>query len=691
MVTLYFFEAPAHLLYDACLSAAANIKDSMLTNAGSFSSRLSALLTATLICGTLHAQEKRDLTSLSVDDLMNVEVTSVSRKGQKVADTAAAVFVITQDDIRRSGATSIPEILRIVPGLNVARLNGNVWAISARGFNDQFADKLLVMIDGRSVYTPLFSGVFWDVQDTLLEDIDRIEVIRGPGGTLWGANAVNGIINIITKHAVDTQGTLLSAGGGAVEGSSAAGRYGGTFGHAGYYRIYGKSLDRPVSIGGVDPTHDASRLGRAGFRADWVSRGGDNFTAQGNIYRGTEGTIGLFDPTNPFVDRGSQDHVTGEDLQFRWTAIQSSRSDTTLGAVYSNSARSQPSLMLGERIFAIDFEHHLKIGSRNDTVWGAEYRMSFDRVGGPGLTLIRNTKADHTASAFVQDEIQVARRVHLGIGTKLLYDDGGSRLQFQPSVRVLFKASERQTLWAAGTSAVRTPSEIELYGRQVVGTFPDGTDKGGLIIETGNPNLRPERVESYELGYRWQAAYNITFDATAFHSRMRYLDGRQTNPPFLDASGRTIIPIGIENTVSGHSNGAEFFVTDAIAGNWNVALGYSFFQLSAVDNEGRRSSEEIGKITTPRHQLQLRSFVQLPRQFELDSSAYYVDRIAGDVRAYLRLDAQLLWHPTRRLELSISGQNLLHARHAEFVGVNSESELVTPLQRTMNGKVTWRF
>src|ERR1700737_2689826 len=244
MVTLYFFEAPAHLLYDACLSAAANIKDSMLTNAGSFSSGLSALLTATLICGTLHAQEKRDLTSLSVDDLMNVEVTSVSRKGQKVADTAAAVFVITQDDIRRSGATSIPEILRIVPGLNVARLNGNVWAISARGFNDQFADKLLVMIDGRSVYTPLFSGVFWDVQDTLLEDIDRIEVIRGPGGTLWGANAVNGIINIITKHTKDTQGGLVVAGTGNIEKNFGGARYGGKIGASTTYRVYSKYFGR---------------------------------------------------------------------------------------------------------------------------------------------------------------------------------------------------------------------------------------------------------------------------------------------------------------------------------------------------------------------------------------------------------------------------------------------------------------
>lgn len=649
---------------------------------------VTSFIALTLIAGAVRAQETRDVSSLSVDDLMNVEVTSVSRKGQKLADTAAAVFVITQDDIRRSGATSVPEVLRIVPGLDVARISGNVWAISARGFNGQFANKLLVMIDGRSVYTPLFSGVNWDVQDTLLEDVDRIEVIRGPGGTLWGANAVNGIINIITKHAIETQGTLVSAGGGAAEGSSAAARYGGSIGHNGYYRAYAKSFDRPASVGGVNATHDAWTLGRAGFRADWASREGDNFTAQGDIYRGAEATLGLFvDPANPFADRASLTHVAGEDLQFCWTAIQSSRSDTTLQAVYDYTARSQPSLVLSRHTFDIDFQHHLKLGSRNDAVWGAGYRSSNGRVGGPGVELVRDSNVASIASAFVQDEIQVARRFRVTIGTKLQYDPV-SHLQLQPTLRLLFKASERQTIWAAATSAVRTPSEVELYGRMNVGAFPDGRGNVGLIVLTGNTELKPERVESYEVGYRWQAAPNIALDATAFHNSMRGLAGTETKPPFLDSSRRMIIPIEIENTVNGHANGAELFLTDAVAANWNVALGYSFFQLSAIDDQGLRSSLKIGKISTPRHQLQLRSFVQLPRRLELDSSAYYVGRIGSDVRAYLRLDAQLSWHPARRWELSISGQNILHAGHAEFVGASGEA---TPVQRTVNGKVTWRF
>lgn len=657
-----------------------------------FSSRLISFiaLSLTLAGGALHAQEKRDLASLSVDDLMNVEVTSVSRKGQKLADTAAAVFVITQDDIRRSGATSIPEVLRMVPGVDVARVNGNSWAVSARGSNGQFANKLLVMIDGRSVYTPLFSGVFWDVQDTLLEDIDRIEVIRGPGGTLWGANAVNGIINIITKHSIDTQGALLSLGGGAADGSSAAGRYGGSFGHNGSYRVFGKTFDRPPSVGGAHPTEDAWSVGRAGFRADWASRKGDNFTAQGDIYRGTSATLGvLIDPADPFGDRSFSTRLSGDDLQFRWMAIQSSRSDTTLQAFVDDTARADPGVVLGRRTLDIDFQNHLKLGSRNDAVWGAEYRHSNDRAAGPGFKLVRDSSVATLASAFVQDEIQVARRFHVTIGTKLEYD-GVSHLQLQPTLRLLFKASERQTFWAAATSAVRTPAEAELYGRMTVGAFPDGTANGGLIVVYGNPALKPERVESYEAGYRWQMS-NIGFDATAFHNRMRRLLGAETAEPFVDSSGRMIIPVGIENNLHGYAHGAEFLLTDALTPNWNVALGYSLLQVTTIDDEGQRSSAETGKITNPRHQLQLRSSLQLPRQLELDSSAYYVGRVGSDVRAFLQLDAQLSWHPTMRWELSISGQNLLHARHSEFASVTGQSELVTPVQRTVNGKVTWRF
>ena len=502
----------------------------------------------------MSAQENDDLASLSVDDLMNVEVTSVSRKAQKLADTAAAVFVITQDDIRRSGATSIPEILRIVPGLDVARVSGSVWAISARGSNSQFSNKLLVMIDGRSVYTPLFSGVFWDVQDTLLEDVERIEVIRGPGGTLWGANAVNGIINIITKHAIDTQGSLLSAGGGAEEGSFAAGRYGGSFGRNGNYRVYGKAFERPSSIDGLNAIDDAWTVGRAGFRADWASRGGDNFTVQGDVYRGkTAALSAVIDPARPFADPASSTDVAGQHVQFRWAAIQSSRSDTTVQAFLDYTDRSEPSMVVRRRTFDIDFQQHLKLFRRNDIVWGAEYRRSNDLAGGPGLELVRDSNASSIASAFVQDEIAMSERFHVTIGTKLQYDTV-TQLQLQPTLRLLFKANQRQTIWAAATSAVRTPSEVELYGRLTVGAVPDGRGNALFVVLTGNTELKPERVEAYELGYRWQVTPDVALDATAFHNRMRDLTRAKEQQPFLDSSGRLIAPLGFDNSVNGHAD-----------------------------------------------------------------------------------------------------------------------------------------
>jgi iron complex outermembrane recepter protein len=646
--------------------------------------------TSLLIGGELRAQENRDLSSLSVDDLLNIEVTSVSRKGQKVSETAAAVFVVTQDDIRRSGATSIPEILRMVPGLDVARVNGNGWAISARGSNGQFANKLLVMIDGRSVYTPLFSGVFWDVQDTLLLDIDRIEVIRGPGGTLWGANAVNGVINIITRHAIDTQGALLTTGGGTAEGPFAAGRFGGSMGPNGFYRAYGKSFERPASDGGANPSHDALSMGRAGFRADWTSRGGDNFTAQGDIYRGTAEAMGiLVDPANPFADRANLTHVAGNDLQFRWTAIQSSRSDTTVQAFYDDSARSDAGLVLGRRTFDVDFQHHLRIGNRNDTVWGAAYRLSDDAAGGPGFQLIRNSTVAPLASAFVQDEIRVAPRLRVTVGTKIQYEQT-SHLQLQPTLRLLFNVSDRQTLWGAFTSAVRTPAETELYGRLTVGAFPDGSGSAGLIVVNGNTSLRPERVASLEAGYRWQVSPSIDFDATAFRNRMTNLIGGELSAPFLDPYGRTIIPLKAENDGRGRAYGGELLLTDAITPNWNVTAAYSYLEVATISTQGVRTTMEIN-ATAPRHQLQLRSFRQLPRQLELDTTAFYVGRIGNAVPAYLRLDAQLTWHPANRWELSISGQNLLRARHMEFIGAAAENTLSSPAQRTINGRITWRF
>ncbi|HEX7704972.1 MAG TPA: TonB-dependent receptor [Thermoanaerobaculia bacterium] len=636
---------------------------------------------------SLSAQESTDLGSLSVDELMNVEVTSVSRKAQKLVDTAAAVFVITQDDIRRSGSTSIPEILRIVPGLEVARINGNVWAISARGFNGQFANKLLVLIDGRSLYTHLLSGVHWDVLDTMLEDIERIEVIRGPGGTLWGANAVNGIINIITKHSIDTQGSLLSAAGSSARESSSAGRYGGSIGNNGHYRVYGKWLDRPATIGSGALTHDALNVGRAGFRADWVSRNGDNFTFQGDAYRGDAETVGiLVDPAHPFGDRVESTDVSGENLLFRWTSVQSPRSDTTFQVLYDHTARRDPSLVGERHMFDADFQQRFKAGKRNDLVWGAELRTTTSRADGPGLRLVRDSDVSSVVSAFIQDEIELSRRLRVTLGTKLQYDRV-SKLQLQPTLRLLFRADPRHTIWAAATSAVRTMSEVELYSEGIVGAYPDSAGNAAtFLVLSGDRGLKPERVESYEIGYRWQVTPDVTLDATAFHNTMRDLVGTRADQPFADPSGRTIIPVTFANTSHGRAEGVEFLVTDAVTPDWNITLGYSFFEQNATADGGLGSALDFGESGAPRHQVQMRSFLELPKHVELDLSAYYVGAFGTSVSDYLRLDAQISWRPVRQITLAINGQNLLQSSHSEFA-----SALATPIQRTVNGKVTWRF
>jgi iron complex outermembrane receptor protein len=445
--------------------------------------------------------------------------------------------------------------------------------------------------------------------------------------------------------------------------------------------VFGKSFDRPASVGGAKASLDSQRLGRAGFRADWASREGDNFMAMGDIYRGTAAVLGPFDPFQPLGDRKSMNRLTGEDLQVRWKRTQSSRSDTTLQAFYDHSFRSQANFVLDRRTLDVDFQHHLKLGSRNDVVWGADYRSTKDHTdGGALLQIVRDSNTDNVMSAFAQDEIQVAPRFRVTIGSKIQYDPEW-RVQLQPTLRLLFKANERQTLWAAATSAIRPPSEIERSVRLNVGAFPDGTPNGGLIVLTGNSDLVPERVEAYEVGYRWQATPNVGFDATAFHNVMRRLIGTSASAPFRDSTGRTIIPIDFANSGRRRANGAEFVVTGSVAANWNVALGYSFFQ----------SAPKQSDTSSPGHQLQLRSYLQLSRELELDSSAYYVGRLGSDVQPYLRLDTQLSWRPARRWELSISGQNLLKARHSEFVGVNGESEVATPARRTVNGKITWRF
>ena len=388
--------------------------------------RVCALVLATLLwCAALaHGEEDqphRSVFQLSLEQLMDAEVTSVSKKQERLLNAASAIYVITQEDIRRSGFTSIPEALRMVPGVDVARIDGNKWAISIRGFNGQFSNKLLVLIDGRTVYTTTFSGVFWDIQDTLLEDVDRIEVIRGPGATLWGANAVNGVINIITKTASDTQGALVTAGGGTEEHVFTGVRYGGMLGRDATYRVYGKYFDRsPMVDSQGNPADDGWDQGRGGFRLDWQAVPRGHLMVQGDFYDGGANQTALMPILTPpyQISEGGSIHVRGGDILGRWTYAFSDRSDVAVQAYYDRDDRNAPEVDQTVQTGDLDLQHHFRLGSSHDVVWGLGYRVIQDEATNAAIvSLIPNRRTYQLFSAFVQDEVPlIAQRLRLTVG-----------------------------------------------------------------------------------------------------------------------------------------------------------------------------------------------------------------------------------------------------------------------------------
>jgi iron complex outermembrane receptor protein len=445
----------------------------------------SCLLLAALVVPAVAQTRPSDLAVASLEDLMNIEVTSVSKKEEKLFQTAAAVYVITQDEIRRSGLTSIPELLRLVPGVTVARIDGTKWAISARGFNGRLANKLLVLIDGRSVYSPETSGVYWEVQDLLLEDIERIEVIRGPGGTLWGANAVNGVINIITKRAEDTQGVLVTAGGGSEERGFGSFRYGARMGEHADYRVYGKYFKR---IGLVDAlgrsANDGQQALRAGGRVDWTLTDRDELTLQGDIYgtrlRETPTVVSPDNPFAPFANRPGE--FTGGHVLGRWTRAFSKRSDLALQVYYDRFDRDLFDLADHINTFDVDLQHHVALGQQHDVVWGLGYRLVSHEAHGDSATPIHFNPARKTAhlfSGFAQDEITLVKdRLRLMVGAKLEHNQF-SGFEAQPSIRVSWTPSSKQAVWAAVSRAVRTPVRSEQDIKASIQTVPG---PGGLPI-----------------------------------------------------------------------------------------------------------------------------------------------------------------------------------------------------------------
>lgn len=639
-----------------------------------------------------------DLTRTSLEDLMDLEVTSVSKKEEKLFQTAAAVYVITQEEIRRSGLTSLPELLRLVPGLHVGQIDGNKWAVSARGFNGRFANKLLVLIDGRSIYSPKTAGVYWESQDMALEQIERIEVIRGPGGTVWGANAVNGVINIITKRAEERQGGLITAGGGSVESGFGTVQYGGQINKQAYYSVQAKYFKRSGLVNAEGRNaNDGQQALRGGGRIDWQLTDKDELTLQADIYRSDlremSSNISPAAPFAPFTITPGR--LTGGYVSGRWTRDFSERSGLTLQVYYDRIHRVVFDVDETLNILDVDFQHRFALGRRHDIVWGGGYRLVADHNDSSSRTPVQTNPAKQRtglANVFLEDEISIINnRLKLALGSKIERNDY-TGLEIQPSIRLLWTPSETQTVWASMSRAVRTPSRSNRGIRVNAKAFPGPGGLPNVVALFGNSETRSEELLASELGYRVRPAARLTIDIATFYNVYDHLQTSEPGRPFLEQDPRPlqVIPIYFRNLMRGETFGVEASVNWNPTHRWRLSGSYSFLEMKLHRYaESKSATAEVAEGQNPRHQFQFHSFLSLPRNIALDASIYHVSRLPTDnIPGYTRVDTRVGWKIGEHVDLSVALQNLLNQRHPEFIATGV---VATQPQRSAYAKVSWRF
>jgi len=661
----------------------------------------SALATALLLCAGEPAEASQDVASttgalkhLSIEQLMDIEVTSVSRAPEALSSAAAAVSVITNEDIRRSGATTIPETLRGVPGLHVARRNSNSWAVSSRAFSSINSEKLLVLSDTRSIYTPLVSGVQWDIQDYLMEDIERIEVIRGPGASLWGSNAVNGVINITTKHARSTQGTFFSAIAGTEELAGLAARYGGTFGESGFFRVFGQYSDRDSSFKPGSATSDDWRIGHGGFRADWDVTSSDALTLQADVY---QANVGQFGPAINIIGRPGptgdlEAHDSGGNVLGRWRRQLGGGSELQVRAYFDSTQRNDPSFHDDLQTFDLELQHRYLPSVRHEIVWGLDYRYTDSSTRGKGVfALDPEESRDQLISGFAQDQFAISDALRLTVGTKLEHNDF-SGFEIQPTVRIAWDVAPGKNAWAAVSRAVRVPSRLE---RDIaIEITPPGSNPRAVLL--GNDDFDAEELLAYELGYRWQPLPVLGLDLALFHNRYEGLASLELGTPTLDpGTGVVTVPIINVNLTDARSQGAELLATFSPRDDWRLVASYSYIYLDMQPHGTDANRGVFLEGSTPRQQFSLRSLLDLPGGLQLDAQFRYsakLDRMpelpSGEgIDAYSELDLRLAWQASEQLELSLVGQNLLHDQHLEFGTPETRGEI----ERSVYGKAAWRF
>ena len=613
-------------------------------------------------------QSAQDLKRLTIEELSQLDVTSVSRRPERLSDVAAAVSVIREEDLRRSGVTSLAEAMRLADAIDVARVNPNTWSITARGFNISTANKLLVLVDGRSVYSPLFSGTFWEVQDLVFADLDRIEVVRGPGGATWGANAVNGVVNIITKSAADTLGSLAIVTAGTDEHPIVSGRHGGSAWGGGNYRVYGKFRQRGTGVNALTGSDAGNELlmGHAGFRLDTDDRLQSRWFLQGEMYRGQ---VGL-------VNRPDGD-LAGGSILTRYTRRVSSTSELTAQASYDRTWRKIPQQFEEVRdTFDLDAKQTLVLRSRHSLVFGGDFRISHGTdEGEAGFFFDPEERSNELFSLFAQDEIALCPdRLFLIVGSKFERNDY-TGFEVQPTVRVRWTRSRQETVWAAVSRAVRLPTRFDTDLR-IVGPLD-------RVLISGSEDFDSESVIAYEAGYRVQPHPRAAFDLAVYANRYDNLRSQELPAAPLE-------PVLLGNFLNAFTTGVEVSGTFQAAENWRLHGSYAYlYEDFSADAGSTDSSGGMFEANDPSHILKLRSYLDLPRGFQFDGIFRAVSRRpAPEVPAYAELDLRFGWIVRPGWELSLVGQNLLDDRHAELFSLGAPRY---EFERAVHVRSTWRF
>ena len=636
--------------------------------------------------------DPESLKHLSLEELSQIEITSVTKDTFPAFKTPAAVTVLTSEQIRQSGARNIPDLLRLVPGVDVAQIDSNSWAIGVRGFQGALSKSVLVLIDGRSVYTPLFAGVYWNMQDVMIEDIDRIEVIRGPGGTIWGSNAVNGVINIITKNARDTHGMLVSAIGGNVDQGELDWRYGGGDDHLSY-RVYGKGFTYGPEQHADGRNFDDWRRGQAGFRTDARLSSRDQLTVQGDIYAGEAGeALQVSSYTPPAIPTVLGNELfNGENIMAAWKRNLASGGDIQLHAYWDRTDRREVNYHEVRNTFDVDFIHHLPL-DRNDVTWGLGARISPDHFfqTAPTVNFAPAKDVYNIFSAFLQDEIAlVPNQLSLTIGSKLEHTTY-SGFDYQPSARLTWMPTDRDTLWAAVTRAVRTASRVE-----------DGFDFTALAVPSiplyirliGDDDFSPEQLIAYELGYRNYISKRGFISLSLFHNRYDDLLSVESESPFvetIDESRHLILPLYLRNGIAANSNGGELSAVFDATKWWRLRGSYSLIRIVARRRPGSDDASTVRQLEgdSPAHTAVLQSAFQLPGRFDANLVYRYVSAIPDQhVPDYSTADARIGWKSKGPWRLDLVGQNLLQPAHVEYGGLPGPP---VEIRRSVYAGVTWQ-